>query len=302
MRGVIDDKQLKNIANKLREDERIFDKDKTFYPEEMAEAVRFLRVESYDIGFSNGLAEGYDDATADWWNTYLDPMRRGRPCNYLFAGPGWNANNFYPNQDIKPLDNATALFNRFSWNSSYPNIDLAQRLEECGVVLDVSGAITAADLFSNAFVTRVPSLNLSNPSSTATALTRVFQDARYLVTIDELIIREDGTNTFPQTFNGCTALENVKFTGVIGSSINFSNSPLTAASMKSIVKHLKDFRGTDNEYSCTLTVAVDSMDALETEGFIEEDMQWIEENGLEWEADLFWDQIIDDLRWNLVVV
>lgn len=223
----------------------------------------------------------------EWWDTYLAPMKLGRPTNYLFAGPSWNGNTFYPNQDIIIKENASSMFSRFSWNSNVANIDLAQRLEDCGVTLDVSNATTVTDMFFSAYVTRVPLLNFSK----LTSLTEVFNGAKYLQTIDELIIRDDGVNTFSNTFNGCTALKTVKFTGVIGRSINFSDCPLEEDTIKNIAECLKDYSDdTTNHYKYTLTVNSSAFSALEEEG------EETEYNG----AVCTWAELIDNKKWNLV--
>lgn len=213
----------------------------------------------------------------EWWDTYLAPMKAGNPSNYAFAGPSWNGDTFYPTQDIVPLQNAANMFNRFSWNASgVSRIDLAKRLEECGVVLDISNVSTVQGMFTYAYVTRVPVLNCN--SAQYSSLTDLFSNAKYLVSVDEIIIRNDGTNTFSSAFTGCTALKNVKFTGVIGRSISFSDCPLSVESLKSIITCLKDYTG-GSEYSYTLTLKSSAFSALESE----------------------WAEMIDDKKWNLTL-
>lgn len=226
----------------------------------------------------------------EWWNTYLAPMKAGKPSNYLFAGAGWNGNTFYPNQDIVPLENAQGLFNRFSWNTSVTRIDLTQRLEECGVILDISAVTSNASMFEYAFITRVPSLNCN--STKYSTLNGVFRGARYLVTIDELIIRNDGTNVFAQVFDGCTALKKITITGVIGRSISFADCPLSVESLKNIAGCLKDYSledTSDNHYKYTLTVKASAFEELDAEGAT------AEYNG----AACTWAELIDNKKWNL---
>ena len=224
----------------------------------------------------------------EWWDTYLAPMRAGKPCNYLFAGAAWNSDTFYPNQDITVKNNATALFNRFSWNV-YPTLDLTKRLEECGVslVIDCSQASAASDMFYYAWVTRVPTLKVNGTNYTQ--LTSLFQNSK-IVTIDELIIRNDGTNTFSNAFTGCTALKNIKVTGVIGRTISFSDCPLSVESLKNIILCLKDYNGS-SEYSYTLTLKSSAFSTLKSEGAT------AEYNG---EA-CTWEELIDDKKWNLTL-
>lgn len=225
----------------------------------------------------------------EWWSTYLAPMRNGNPSNYAFAGPSWNGNTFYPTEDIVPKENASNMFNRFSWNASgISRIDLDKRLKDCGVVLDISNVSAVQAMFSYAFITRVPILNCN--STRYTSLTDLFNNAKYLVTIDEIIIRNDGTNTFSDAFTGCTALKNVKFTGVIGRSISFSDCPLSVESLKSIITCLKDYTG-GSEYSYTLTLKSSAFSALDAEGAT------AEYNGVA----CTWAELIDNKKWNLTL-
>jgi hypothetical protein len=85
-----------------------------------------------------------------------------------------------------------------------------------------------------------------------------------LRTIEELTVAE--TTPFSLTFNRCDALQNITIEGVIGRSISFPHSPLSVESMKSIITHLKDYSGTDKEYTYTLTLSSTSKTALEAEG------------------------------------
>lgn len=224
----------------------------------------------------------------EWWNAYLAPMNNGNPNNYLFAGSAWNSKTFYPNQDIIIKNNATALFNRFSWNVN-PTLDLAQRLEECGVKaeIDCSQASAVSDMFYYAWITRVPPLNLN--STKYSSLTSLFQSSK-MVTVDELIIRDDGANTFSNAFTSATALKNIKITGVIGRTISFSDCPLSVESLKNIISCLKDYTGS-SEYSYTITLKSSAFSALEEEGAT------AEYDGVA----CTWEELIDNKKWNLTL-
>ena len=70
-------------------------------------------------------------------------------------------------------------------------------------------------------------------------------DGCKMETVDKLEIGTSGTQTFGGAFRNCDRLKNIKMTGVIGRNIDFSYSPLTVESMKSIISCLKDYSGTD---------------------------------------------------------
>ena len=216
--------------------------------------------------YDAGIEKGKNARDAEWWNTYLTPIRTGKACNYLFAGPAWNGHTFYPTEDIVIKDNSENLFNRFNWQFHSPVIDLAQRLEECGVAvaIDLSQASNCSSTFYYAYISRIPKFICNGAKYTTLIL--VFSNAKYLVTIDEWVIRDDGTNIFDRTFTGATALKNIKITGVIGRTISFSDCPLTIASLKNIISCLKNYKDTENEGKYTITFSSNCWAALEESG------------------------------------
>ena len=57
-------------------------------------------------------------------------------------------------------------------------------------------------------------------------------------------MRDDGNQTFNQTFNRCDSLTDITFEGVIGNEVSFaSSSNLTSESIDNIIEHLKDLTG-----------------------------------------------------------
>lgn len=79
-----------------------------------------------------------------------------------------------------------------------------------------------------------------------------FSSSSSIGTITLLRVHE-GT-IFTSTFNSCSNLKNISFEGVIGRSISFTSCPLTVESMKNIILHLKNYKGTANEGTYTLTL------------------------------------------------
>ena len=96
------------------------------------------------------------------------------------------------------------------------------------------------------------------------------------------------------------ALVNLTIEGIIGTSFPVKQSPLSAESQKSIIKHLKNYAGTSKEYSYTLTLKATAFTTLENSGFTEDDISWLTENGMTYTEDLTWADVIDNLKWNLV--
>ena len=89
-------------------------------------------------------------------------------------------------------------------------------------------------------------------TTAASSLDRVFYQNSWLHTIDEMIFKESQTYT-TYVFYGCSKLVNIKASGTIATTISFSYCPLSVESAKSIINILKNYAGTDNEYTYKLT-------------------------------------------------
>lgn len=102
--------------------------------------------------------------------------------------------------------------------------------------------------------------------------------------IPELNISET-TNVSSDPFYQATALTDIKLTGVLAKSLSFAYSPLSVASMKSIISCLKDYSGTENEFKYTVSFTSACKTALDAEGNTSP-------NGNTWR------QYASDLGWN----
>lgn len=133
---------------------------------------------------------------------------------------------------------------------------------------------------------------------------RFAQHCYALETIE--IFRVNENTDITNAFQNCTSLKNIIIEGVLGGTISFSWSPLSVASMKSIITHLKNYAGTTSdsgnslEYKYTLTLKASCVTELETADFTDEDKEWLTENGMEYTDELTWTTVIDNLKWNLV--
>lgn len=186
--------------------------------------------------------------------------------SYLFASPAWGKSTFYP---VKDISLQIRTFYYFSWFKT-PYIDLAQRLEDCGVkILPVTTGGAYTETFTNCHVTRLPELDFSRIPTQS--FERTFYNAQLLVTIDKLILGEH-TGTFNSTFERCNALKNIVIEGTIASSISFSSSPLTLDSIRSIIASLKDYSGTTTTKTLTLK-------ATASQNLTDEDRQNITNKG-----------------------
>lgn len=171
--------------------------------------------------------------------------------SHVFAG-AWRPSIFYPKYDMKCLrtDRMFTTFNNMGTTES--PMDLVERLEECGVILDTSKATNISEMFSYANISHIGILNFTS----TTSVTYIFQYATSLITIDKIILKNDGSQTFSSAFAGCSSLQNIVFEGVIGDNINFKSCPLSTASIVSIIEHLSDSK------SATLTLKASAKESM----------------------------------------
>lgn len=195
---------------------------------------------SFEEGFEEGYNEGYDEGHADgksaeynaFWDAYQENGNR-TAYYYAFSSQGWNDTTFVPKYDIKPINSERTFYDCEVTN-------LAEQLEKCGVMLDTSNASTVSYIFASSRTSRIPPVSMVS----ATITTAAFGWTSYLITIDKIILKEDGTTPIANNwFNGTTKLENIIIEGVIGQN-NFTVSTcskLTHDSLMSIINALADY-------------------------------------------------------------
>lgn len=218
----INKETLSAIADKIRKKTNSTAK---MLPGEFPAAIE----EVYRAGYNKGKSDVGDNYYDTLWDAY---QQNGARTNYQMAfAYGWNSDAFRPKYDIKPTGGATSIFQYFGFEG-----DLAQRLEDCGVQLDLSKATSAHSVFNSATkITRVPEINIT---SAGTACTGVFAYCGQLVTVDKFVVAE--TNVFTSTFINCFRLVNLTIEGIIAASIDLQKSPLSKDSILSVFNALSD--------------------------------------------------------------
>ena len=169
----------------------------------------------FDAGYEKGKAE-IDHYYDFFWDNYQDGGERIQYAN-AFAGLGWTYATLYPKYDIKPTGTSYNMFMYCGFEG-----DLAQRLEDCGVVLDTSKAPILYSMFANAGkITRVPRIDVSSsPNSNG-----LFSYCGKLETIDTLVVNKKTTN-LSNAFVNCGALTNITIEGEIATNVDLRFSPL----------------------------------------------------------------------------
>ncbi len=171
-----------------------------------------------------------------FWDAYLQNGNISGSY-YLFTGMGWTEDTLYPKYNV--FDGLKIHYYSF-FECEFAG-DLAERFTSLGLGDTMAFGSSPMQAFrSMNKVTRLPILGVSK----ATSLNYLFTECLKLETIDKLIISNDGATTFNSTFNNCPMLQNIRFEGVIGKDISFSNSShLTEESVQDIIDHLKDLTG-----------------------------------------------------------
>jgi hypothetical protein len=142
--------------------------------------------------------------------------------------------------------------------------NLAKCLEDNGVELDTSNATSVDRIFSDApNLVRVPTISTIN----APHLQNFVYNCKKLVSVDEVILKDDGSQTFnDNSFKSCESLVEIRFSGKIGNSVNFQWSKnLSTESALSIMKALLVSGGTDSMTGKKLTLPMAVETYVETD-------------------------------------
>jgi hypothetical protein len=187
------------------------------------------------------IGDNYYDTFWDGYQDAKNGISQVYSGNYLFSGPGWNDITFYPKYNMPYMSNCGNMF-------AASNItDIKGRLEELGIKLDFGKCSNMNNLFYYAKTTRVPEINAIK----ASAFGNFCGQATKLISVDKVILKADGSQTWSNSFNKCAALESITFsgqneteetgpTGFIGQNgLDFSYShKLNKESLINIVNHL----------------------------------------------------------------
>lgn len=194
--------------------------------------------EGYANGKADGYAEGKDVGIAEGVKTEYDRFwdmfqRNGNRRDYAsaFGGGGWASAIFKPKYDIICNGDCRRMFS----DNGNP-IDLIVQLQEQAVTLDTSGATNLQEMFRYNGFTRIPEINTVGCSS----LPNLLYYPMRLWYIENIVLRDDGSQTIDTMTSGASALTHLRISGTIGNNANFSDNPLDAESMKSVITHLSD--------------------------------------------------------------
>ena len=184
-------------------------------------------IDGYNEGRVTGLEDGQKTEYDRFWDAYQDGGK-SKQYHYAFAGYGWNDETFKPKYDIIMRASCLGAF-------QYCMVtDIAERLKECGVVVDSSNCTTFQGMFAYATTKSIPALDASK----TTAMSATFDTCRNLERIERLIVPKG--MVYNNTFRNCDALKHIVFEGEIGNDLDLQYSPLSYVSIRSAIDHLSD--------------------------------------------------------------
>lgn len=193
-----------------------------------------------------------------FWDNYQNYGKR-TSYGYAFGNSAWNNETFKPKYDIAPSE-AAYMF------AGSTVTDLAESLNKCGVTLNTRSAWTLMYMVQNSTITHLPVID----ASFAQRMGYFAYNAKQLETIDKLIVTETTDSQQKQmgstSFQLASKLTNITMEGTLAFSINFSWSPLTVDSMKSVISCLKNYAGTENESVYKVSFTEACWEALEASG------------------------------------
>ena len=264
-----DDKHYKAIADKLRS----YGYTDTATPEEMPYFIEYVvenecvaaNQSGKEMGFEEGKSAGYDEGYSNGYDTGMSQgYYSGKQAEYdefwdnfsisthsgiyMFAGGGWNDKTFKP-----PIGTVIKPWYPYMMFGGTGITDLPKICKERNITIDLSNATTLQYMFYNGSSSQIAHVGEIDTTNVA-KLQYVFSGVQRLHTIDNLILREDGSQEFITAIENCPALENITITGKIGQNgFNVSKSTkLTHDSLMSIINALYDYSGTTTTRTVTL--------------------------------------------------
>lgn len=206
-----------------------------------------------DEAFGEGKQAEYEA----FWNIN---QQYGKRTDYgrAYGGVGWTNENFNPLYIVRPTTgNQYMMFAATG----------IETIDETKV--DTSQCTGLSMSFYSSSHLKSVTIDISS----LTALADTFNFGSELITIVLKNIPE--TCNFTAGFNGCSKLTELTVTGVIGgTTLNLQWSPLSVASMKNILLHLKNHSGTDKEGTCRVIFTADCWAALEADSTAPNGGKW----------------------------
>ena len=203
-----------------------------------------------DAVYEKGKQAEYDR----FWDEFQQNGNR-RTYAYGISGTGWTKETFKPKYDLIATASATFMF----CNNTIRE-DLGEILDELGIKLDTTGCPAMTYMFRTSQFTKLPTIDCQ----TCANVNYIFANMTYLTTIEKWILPATSSQNFTSAFLQDTAPTDInEIEGTFIASIDFGDcKSLSAESQVNIIKHLKDFSGTNNTSEKLLTIHPEAWERL----------------------------------------
>ncbi len=260
---------LNNIANSLRSKLGTTD---TINAQDFPDKIS----EVYEAGQKKEQALYWDAVTLNGNRT---------DYSYAFTGTRHTKESMKPTHDIRPT-NANSMF-YFCKNNGQNTFSMTEVEKECGIVFDFSNCTNFNQAFNASCFNEINVLDVSKATNTYQAIYNGSSSSK-LHRINRMIFSEDTVIQWG-LFGHCSELTYVGFEGVIAQSIDLKYSPLEVESAIKFIKCLKDYSGTDKEYTYTVLFTSETMKALNTLSAEEASELFDGKNWMNYTLDKGWD-------------
>lgn len=227
----------------------------------------------YEAGKTQGQNELWEDVTA-----------KGTRSNCAHAFRSWDTPYIRPTYKLTPTERGGSIY-MFANNPSLLKVE--KEYFDLSQITGVSQTV-AYNGHQATFYKCYKLVEIEDVGMQAAMYDSTYYDCVSLEKIEVIRSQED-TIYNTNTFGHCSKLAHLIVEGVIGTNIWFSYCPLTVASLKSVITHLKDYSETSSEYTYTITFKATAFEALEAEGATSPHGNT-------------WAEYIDDLKWKLTKV
>ena len=231
---------LKGIADKLRS---------------VLGTSELIDPQDFETKIDTVYQKGKQDSNSDFWDDVFTPNGTPRTkYDYLFANSFWNDalwETIPKSYTMKPVSYWGKGFQSVFTNSVLKN-PFKTSLNPTGkITLNTAEVTNCNYAFSGSSIEHLPTIDASCDTG---GLYYMCYGAKKLISIDKLVLRATGSNTFVQTLTDCVALTNIVIEGSIGQDgFNVSScTKLTHDSLLSIINALKDYSGTTTAKTVTL--------------------------------------------------
>ena len=230
---------LKGIADKLRS---------------KLSTTALINPQDFETKIDDVYTQGEKEKLEAFWDSVFMPNGAAQiNYDYAFSGYIWTHlwGTIPKEYVITPKSKSGVGFRGAFLYSSIINPFKTSVYPNGKVTLDTSHVTHFTNSFSSSWARSIPIIDATSDTS---GLYRCFSGAINVKSIDKIILRDDGTNTFVNTFQYCNSLEDITIQGVIGQKgFNVSScTKLTHDSLLSIINALKDYSGTTTAQTVTL--------------------------------------------------